>query len=278
MKRLTGVQRIMLTDCTAQQRPTQQRPTRLRTALIACVLGWVSAVAMAGPEEGRSAPRGHESGPRERIQAEGHRGSAGAAPVQRSAAGSQRWYDGAHGHGRYYPAPGWAVRSLPPRANIVFWGGVNYGFHDGIWYSPGARGYVVVRPPFGIVVADLPAFRTVVTVGGVAYQYADGTYYRERGEGGYEVVPSPLADDGSPSGGAPAHGATGQRMFIYPRQGQSAQAQASDEYECHRWAVAQSGFDPTAAATATAGAPPARRADYQRAQSACLEGRGYTVR
>ena len=31
------------------------------------------------------------------------------------------------------------------------------------------------------------------------------------------------------------------------------QQQASDEYECHRWAVTQSGFDPSGAATGQAG-------------------------
>jgi hypothetical protein len=50
-----------------------------------------------------------------------------------------------------------------------------------------------------------------------------------------------------------------------------------DRYECHRWVVGKIGFDPTAAAT---GQPsdPACRADYQRAQSACLDGRGYPER
>jgi hypothetical protein len=68
---------------------------------------------------------------------------------------------------------------------------------------------------------------------------------------------------------------------VYPRNAQNAQQQASDEYECHRWAVTQTGFDPTAAAV---GQAPARAAtsspvaDYDRARAACLEGRGYTVR
>jgi hypothetical protein len=194
--------------------------------------------------------------------------------------GAHRWYDGAHGHGHAYPVPGWSVRVMPPRASVVFWSGVNFGFYDGVWYSPGPRGYVVVRPPFGIVVADLPAFRTVVTIGGIAYLYANGVYYRELPEGGYEVVPPPVAADPGTSatgasGGTPL---PGSRMFVYPRMGQSAEKQAGDEFECHRWAVTQTGFDPTAAATATPGANPGRRGDYQRAQSACLEGRGYTVR
>ena len=46
--------------------------------------------------------------------------------------------------------------------------------------------------------------------------------------------------------------AAAQQMFIYPTQGQSQEQQNRDRYECHTWAVQQTGFDP-----ATAQAPPA---------------------
>jgi hypothetical protein len=38
----------------------------------------------------------------------------------------------------------------------------------------------------------------------------------------------------------------GQEMFIYPARGQSPEQQSRDRYECHNWAVQQTGFDPTA--------------------------------
>jgi hypothetical protein len=70
-----------------------------------------------------------------------------------------------------------------------------------------------------------------------------------------------------------------ERIFVYPRQGQSEELQAKDRYECHSWAVRQAGYDPTRPA---GDMPEARRnqmrADYQRAQGACLDGRGYTMR
>jgi hypothetical protein len=70
-----------------------------------------------------------------------------------------------------------------------------------------------------------------------------------------------------------------ERIFIYPRQGQSEELQAKDRYECHRWAVSQTHYDPT---QPTSGMPEAQlnqmRADYQRAMGACLDGRGYTMR
>lgn len=187
--------------------------------------------------------------------------------------GDTRWWDGAHGHARYYPAPGVAVHVAPPRARVVVWAGISYRYFDGVWYSPGAGGYLVVRPPIGIVVSELPVFRTVVTLGPLTYYYVNGAYYRERYEGGYEVVPAP-AD----AGGGVTTSTSPERVFVYPSQGQSAQQQANDEYECHRWAMAQTGYDPTAAAVGQASVETTRRSDYRRALGACLEGRGYTVR
>jgi hypothetical protein len=71
-----------------------------------------------------------------------------------------------------------------------------------------------------------------------------------------------------------------ERIFVYPRQGQSEEQQAKDRYECHSWAVGQTQYDPTQPSALDI--PEAQRnqmrANYQRAQSACLDGRGYTVR
>jgi hypothetical protein len=70
-----------------------------------------------------------------------------------------------------------------------------------------------------------------------------------------------------------------ERIFVYPRQGQSEELQAKDRYECHSWAVSQTHYDPT---QSTSGMPVAQlnqiRSDYQRAMDACLDGRGYTMR
>ncbi len=58
--------------------------------------------------------------------------------------------------------------------------------------------------------------------------------------------------------------AVAQQMYIYPSQGQSPEQQNRDRYECHTWAVQQTGFDPTnvqsAQIPATAAPPPAQEA------------------
>jgi hypothetical protein len=50
-----------------------------------------------------------------------------------------------------------------------------------------------------------------------------------------------------------------QDIIAYPAKGQTADQQNQDRYECHRWAVQQSGFDPSQQ-TAQAAPPPPRQA------------------
>ncbi|KIZ35403.1 MAG: hypothetical protein KJ945_09975 [Gammaproteobacteria bacterium] len=98
------------------------------------------------------------------------------------------------------------------------------------------------------------------------YFIAAGTYYLWNVERNvYEPVSHPPL---------PASEATRYDVIAYPAKGQSAEQQSRDRYECHTWAVSQSGFDPASARTA----PAASVADtYKRALGACLTGRGYSV-
>ena len=193
-------------------------------------------------------------------------------------------YDVAHGHNHYYPERGVRVHALPPHAQVVVWGGGRYWFHDGVWYQPHGHAFVVIAPPFGVVVPVLPAFATLVVLGGVQYYYANEAYYRYAPEqGGYQVVAPPegVGPPGSPPAyaAAPAAPPPSDNLFIYPKNGQSADVQARDRYECHRWAADQTAFDPTRpAGNVPPDAAAAKRSDYMRAQQACLEARGYTVR
>jgi hypothetical protein len=69
-------------------------------------------------------------------------------------------------------------------------------------------------------------------------------------------------------------------LIAYPKNGQSVAQQATDKAECHTWAKAQSGFDPTPTVPGQGAAdgPSVKRSDYTRAQAACFEGRGYSVK
>jgi len=112
----------------------------------------------------------------------------------------------------------------------------------------------------------LPAGAREIWIGSMLYFIAAGTYYLWNVERNvYEPVSHPPL---------PASEATRYDVIAYPAKGQSAEQQSRERYECHTWAVSQSGFDPASARTA----PAASVADtYKRALGACLTGRGYSV-
>jgi hypothetical protein len=207
------------------------------------------------------------------------------------APGHPEHYDVRYSHNHYYAAHGVVVPSVPGRAVIVSHGAGHYYYSGGVWYAPHGPGYVVVRAPVGVFVPVLPAFYTTVWFGGLPYYYANDTYYLYSGGQGYQVVdppgdpntaiPGPQGPsyDGAPPPAENGPPAAEEDMFIYPQNGQSPDQQASDKYECHKWATAQTGFDPTQPGGGVApDQTVARGADYKRAMRACLEGRGYSVR
>jgi hypothetical protein len=208
----------------------------------------------------------------------GSRGSH-AAPFNHDGRGFV--LDNRYNHGHYYPAPGTVFRNLPEGYRAFAWrDGSRFYFYGGVWYAPGPGGFIVARPPFGLFVPILPPFYTTLWFGGVPYYYADDVYYGwDAAQNGYVVeAPPPGADSPQappPPGPAPA----AEDFFVYPRNGQSATQQAADRYECHTWSKSQTGYDPTqpnGAVSPSENAP--RREQYQRAITACLEARGYSVK
>jgi hypothetical protein len=147
------------------------------------------------------------------------------------------------------------------------WGGYGYGWRGGFGCCGWGWGWG--WPGYGLFLATLPFYYSTVWWEGAPYYYADDTYYvYNAAAGGYVSVPPP--------GAAPAAQTMNQApaqpgdtdLFAYPKNAQSAEQQARDRQECRSWAASQSG----------AGAAPANRGDNLRAQAACLEGRGYSVR
>ncbi|WP_106476522.1 hypothetical protein [Phytohalomonas tamaricis] len=113
----------------------------------------------------------------------------------------------------------------------------------------------------------LPNFARELWIGSALYFIAAGTYYLwNANTQRYEAVaPPPAVQQSDPNR---------YDVIAYPAHGQTQEQQSKDRYECHSWAVSQSGFDPASAQQA----PAATVADtYRRALSACLTGRGYSV-
>ena len=151
------------------------------------------------------------------------------------------WHGGYWPHCWYYPGWAWYLPVLPIGYVTYWWGGMPYYYWNSLYYtwSPAESGYVVTDPP--------PAAGT------------EGSADAGAG-GGYEQAPQ--ANYGGSAGD----------MYVYPRNGQTQEQTDNDRYECHSWAVSQSGFDPTS--SKSSGNP----ADYRRAMVACLDARGYSAR
>ncbi len=208
--------------------------------------------------------------------------------------GSAHWQlDARFHHDHYYPARGYVVSSLPPGRLEIMHGGNRYYYHAGVWFRPNGPRWVVVAPPIGIFIPILPIGYSTLYWRGVPYYYADDVYYVRAGAS-YQVVEAPPANEitltetppsatvyataptpvpvpvptAPPRPSAPADG-----MFVYPKNGQTETQTAFDRIECVKWAIGQTGFDPSQpSGDATA------RGNFQRAASACLEARGYSVK
>ncbi len=184
-------------------------------------------------------------------------------------------------------------------------GGYGYGWHGGYgWgWRPGLGwwwwGWGV---PLGVYLSVLPWSYSTLWWGGVPYYYANGDYYVWNGTASqYEEV-QPPAEVTQQGPGAPP---VSQELYAYPMHGQSDEQQSRDKRECREWAGGQvsgsasapngppnyppnappgsgaPGAAPGTAAPPAGPAPPASASggqDYLRAEAACLEARGYSVK
>jgi hypothetical protein len=184
--------------------------------------------------------------------------------------------DNRYSHNRSYPSRGYVAPLLPLGYHSVRYRGSPYYYSRGAWYRPYGPRFVVVAPPIGIGVGFLPPYYTRVWFGGMPYYYADDTYYMWRPERREYVVTE------RPSGAAHVDDSASEgsdEIFVYPKNGQSEELQGTDRYECHAWAVGKTGFDPTRpSGNVNDSEIDSKRADYRRAEGACLEARGYSVK
>jgi hypothetical protein len=223
-----------------------------------------------GSHAGYSGSRGGYSG--------GHAAYAGSHAAY---AGGHAGYAGGHaanhgGHGAYYGGHGGYY--APSSHYYAGYGGHgHYGGYYGGWHSAwygGSWYWWGGVYPIGLYFAALPLYYQTFWWGGMPYYYADYTFYRwNDGVRQYEVVEPPAeASDGAPPAAA-------SEPYVYPRQGQSDEQLKQDRFQCYRWAADQTGFDPTRAnGGASEHDAPTQAGAYRRAEGACLEGRGYTVR
>jgi hypothetical protein len=179
-----------------------------------------------------------------------------------------------HGNGGGYNGGGHSnrppriVHRMPSGYRDYYWGGNRYYYSGGYWYRPYGSSFISIGAPYGLFVGTLPGYYSSFWYDDTRYFYADHTYYTyEPTRRGYVVARSPYGDDEEYD-----NEELGDDLYIYPARGQSEQQQADDRYECHRWAASEADYDPLDDEYDAD-----LRKDYQRAMTACLTGRGYTV-
>ena len=262
------------------------------------LLGTLGLALCAGPalaQHGGHAGGGHAGG--------GHAGGghagvahAGGGHAAGGHYGGVQHYSARGGASAYRGGGGAAVGAsyhYAARGSYGYPGAYHYGYstgaywHGGYWHGgfwPGA----FYGAGFAWFLPVLPAVYGTYWWGGVPYYYANDVYYTwNPGYDGHVATdPPPAADPsdgsavppGAPPTGAPPPGAesapmsapmsapdAGGQIFMYPKNGQSAEQQSTDRRECQQWAASQAGGD-------AAHAP-----DYRRAMVACVEGRGYSA-
>src|SRR6185437_10256426 len=134
--------------------------------------------------------------------------------------GAGRFWGGGYWGGRYWPGIhygvgfNWFFPVLPIGYATYWWGGVPYYYYDNAYYmwNPSYNGYIATDPP--------PA---------------------DNGDNGSYNSTAP--DDAASAAGSYSGGAGD--IYVYPKNGQTDEQTSNDRFECHKWAVTQTGFDPT---------------------------------
>jgi hypothetical protein len=231
---------------------------------------------------------------------------------------SYRYHDGiwleAHGPAYMVVAPpiGLVAPTLPLYSTIVTQGGETFLYANDTYYRPrpDLGGYEVANDPTAeparaapeaLVGGQLPAtpvptqaapvqtppvpspviaggLPATVPPGSMATPVSSGSTAGPSASGALAATASPAAAPVALTVGSPPGAQKGPKVFLYPKNGQSSDQQAHDRYDCYRFAVAQSGFDPMHAGGTSPTPVGEMQSDYERAQSACFEARGYANR
>lgn len=162
------------------------------------------------------------------------------------------------------------------------WGGWRGAGWRGGWWRGGFWPRAFYGPGFAWFLPVLPLAYATYWYSGIPYYYADDVYYTwnpsydgyvatdpppvgEDSSGSADVGATAPPDAGAQNGPGPGGPIAGQ-IFMYPKNGQSTEQQATDRAECQKWAAEQ------------AGQVAQNGSDYNRAMVACVEGRGYSAR
>jgi hypothetical protein len=180
-----------------------------------------------------------------------------------------------HGGGSYF----WWGAAVGAALTLPFYYSRTWADPGPYYYSPyyGPGPTVYANPP--VYVQSQPVYVQSQPNYVVAAAQPKNVVAQTPSNGVIELGPVNSLPPVNSNAGQPQNSNSGQtssdQWFVYPSRGQSPQQVANDRYECNRWAVNESGYDPD---LRTHRNPETGPVAYERALSACLEGRGYAVR
>jgi hypothetical protein len=183
----------------------------------------------------------------------------GASSGNSSAGHGVGFHSSGHGHGHGHHRGGWHGER---------------GFSGGGYRGGNLAGWSV--PGHGFFFISIPSYCRLVYWEGVPYYYADDVFYEWNGAAGaYQEVQPPVGLAEQIDAQAPIV----TELFVFPNGDQTSEQLERDREACHDWAVQQAGFDPKSAAPRTKASDrsAAERANYLRADAACLEAHDYSV-
>jgi hypothetical protein len=260
----------------------------MNTKFLPLMVAIAAVLATAGPAMAQHSGGGHGGG------GGGHSGGGGHA----AGMGGGHGYGGAHAAGGHAYAAAYGGHGYSGGAHTIasaqhfapgyhgavggVHGAYGYGGYGRGGYSSGAywrggywRGGFWPRAYYGLGFAwflpILPLAYATYWWDGIPYYYANDVYYTwsPAYEGYVATDPPPVAETAASEGASPeGQGVTGvgAQVFMYPKNGQSAEQQSTDRRECQDWAAHQAGTDGS------------HGDDYRRAMLACVEGRGYSAK
>jgi len=163
-----------------------------------------------------------------------------------------------HGH-RYY--------SLPRGYRRLIVGTIPFFYRGGVFLRHLNNEYVVVQAPIGVVVQSLPNNYSIIFIQGKKYYVTDDDTHYIKVKDGYQVtsVPEIYHDDGMEA-------IEPEVIEVPSANPQDKKTPGIDRYECHRWGVSQSNYDPTLEDIQE---NKKKKQSYRLAVNACLKKRGY---
>jgi hypothetical protein len=162
------------------------------------------------------------------------------------------YWRGGYWNGGFWPRAyyglgfSWFLPVLPLAYSTYWWGGVPYYYANDVYYTydQSYQGYIATDPP---PVADSSGAAVAPSDSGAP-------------QAGGQQMDSQQGGPNGPIDGAPP------QIYMYPKNGQTAEQQATDKAECQQWATQQ------------AGSVAQNGSNFNRAMVACVEGRGYSAR